>query len=167
MGSAIIPPKVENFLWRLLNNALPTRVRLQERGLDIDPRCPKCERNETREHALLECDKARKCWELLGHPVPGSSNNDISCWLERTVRTASAEGTTKIFCCMWRLWLERNKFIWHGTVSADLTTIFLMRKFLTELQQANEIRRRGLLSNDQVSSIARSGTPPEAGHLEM
>lgn len=47
------PLKVKQFMWRLLNNTLSVRVKLQEGGMDIRTQCPKCDKKETLYHVFF------------------------------------------------------------------------------------------------------------------
>lgn len=41
----VIPPKVKHFLWRLCRNCLPTRINLQDRGVQCPSLCIHCDSN--------------------------------------------------------------------------------------------------------------------------
>ena len=41
-----LPPKVKNFLWRVCRNCLPTRVRLQSKGVQCPAQCAVCEESD-------------------------------------------------------------------------------------------------------------------------
>ena len=56
-------PKVQFFLWLCLHNSVPTGDVLGSRGLNIDPICSLCQRdNETIEHLLRSCEVAQRFW---------------------------------------------------------------------------------------------------------
>ena len=60
-----LPPKVSNFLWRVISNVLPTCGRLVSKGISISHLCPIClEEEETIWHALFSCSVARSTWHL-------------------------------------------------------------------------------------------------------
>lgn len=51
-----IMPKVKTFLWRCMQDSLPTRINLLKRGIDIVHLCPNCGfEEETLEHTLRDC----------------------------------------------------------------------------------------------------------------
>lgn len=61
-----VPLKVRVFLWRSYRDCLPTRIRLQGRGVSCPTLCPCCENElETCWHSLLTCTTAQQCWEEL------------------------------------------------------------------------------------------------------
>ena len=57
-------PKVKHFAWKLLKRAIPVGERLQERHLDVDPKCKRCEHNESILHLLFHCQYAQEVWQL-------------------------------------------------------------------------------------------------------
>ena len=77
MWNLKIPSKIRIFAWRACMNALPTRINLHRRGINIDVLCPMCEQEaESIAHSLLLCNSARRVWNKLeGCPV----NLDDNC----------------------------------------------------------------------------------------
>jgi len=50
------PLKVRNLIWRVCRDCLPTRKRLQERGVDYTSSCPVCDNSvEQTIHLLFRC----------------------------------------------------------------------------------------------------------------
>lgn len=63
----LVPPKIGAFLWRIVNQALPSRVNLACRHMAVIPRCCRCnEPNDTSFHALFLCKVEKATWKLLG-----------------------------------------------------------------------------------------------------
>ena len=52
-------PKINLFLWRLVQGALPLGANLQERGLTANTNCPHCNAPETALHLILHCPYAQ------------------------------------------------------------------------------------------------------------
>lgn len=61
-----IPPKVQEFMWRVINDALPSKEQLQHRKISIDPQCDGCNKIETIVYALFECPYAKVVWKKTG-----------------------------------------------------------------------------------------------------
>ena len=40
-------PRIKNFLWRVTRGCLPTRLRLQARGVNCPSHCPFCDEDKT------------------------------------------------------------------------------------------------------------------------
>ena len=58
-----VPPKVRNFAWRALHNAVPVKENLKRKHVDVDPICPRCgEKEESVDHLLLTCSEAQVVW---------------------------------------------------------------------------------------------------------
>jgi len=62
-----LPPKVKNFLCRACRNCLPTRFRLQSKGVQYTDRCAVCDSfGEDSTHLFFMCDKSKICWQQSG-----------------------------------------------------------------------------------------------------
>ncbi|CAL9006913.1 unnamed protein product [Prunus brigantina] len=56
-------PKIKNFLWRVMANAIPTRLNLHKRKIISYPHCPLCEDyKESIEHILFLCPWTKLVW---------------------------------------------------------------------------------------------------------
>ncbi|KAL5555881.1 hypothetical protein UlMin_038117 [Ulmus minor] len=59
-----VPPKIKIFLWRLFQNAIPTRANLARRGIKLHKSCPRCgEVKETSLHTFFDCPFAQSLWD--------------------------------------------------------------------------------------------------------
>ena len=67
-----IPPKVMNFMWRMLSGFLPTADILRGCRLQVDPSCPICfHERESAHHLFLHCPLIIECWSLTSLTIPG------------------------------------------------------------------------------------------------
>ena len=58
-----LPGKVRMFLWRLTHNILPTLLNIKRKHIELDTRCPKCQRlDEDGGHLFLKCKKVKAIW---------------------------------------------------------------------------------------------------------
>ena len=58
-----LPAKIRIFSWKACMDGLPTRLNLAKRGLNIEAKCPLCEKAlESTSHALIQCDKLGDVW---------------------------------------------------------------------------------------------------------
>ena len=64
-----IPKKHNVFVWRLVQNRIPTRKILSDMGMDIPSTlCPLCElKVEDTFHLFFECQETAKYWQFLGN----------------------------------------------------------------------------------------------------
>jgi hypothetical protein len=54
-------PRHKMLLWRILQEAIPVRSKLNHRGVQCDIICPRClEREETSDHTFMHCHHAAK-----------------------------------------------------------------------------------------------------------
>jgi hypothetical protein len=61
-----LPTKVKFFLWRFAHNSLPTRMNIQRKGVELDTRCPVCNRvDEYGGHIFLQCKFVKQVWRHL------------------------------------------------------------------------------------------------------
>ena len=108
-----IPAKVCIFAWRAFLNALPTKVNLSKRGIDISSICPMCDNEvKTIAHSLVFCDNARQVWNLprpwnffrggLGHLV---QQEPKSLWEYWPLPCTGLE-----LCQETYSWFQRSKF---------------------------------------------------------
>lgn len=59
-----LPPKVKNFMWRACRNCLPTRVKLQSRGVQCPMDCAVyAGPYEDSSHLFFDCGKSISCWQ--------------------------------------------------------------------------------------------------------
>ncbi|WOL20432.1 hypothetical protein Cni_G29237 [Canna indica] len=67
-----VPLKIKTFLWRLLQDSLPTRTTLQSRHVPIPTdACPICKHNpEDEKHLFFTCPLASRVWKISLLPIP-------------------------------------------------------------------------------------------------
>lgn len=83
-------PRHKDFLWRVLNEVVPVRHQLHNKGLAIDMFCPRCvTKIETLNHSLMECPYARKVWfgSTLNIKFPDYTEYNFSDWLYEFILT--------------------------------------------------------------------------------
>ena len=68
-----IPLKIKHLLWRILWNCLPTRVRLQDKGVQCPLTCSYCKNLENSWHIFFwmwECNLCLvSCWSMAKNPT--------------------------------------------------------------------------------------------------
>jgi len=76
-----VPPKIKNLIWRMCRGCLPTRVRLQDKGVSCPTRCASCSsEHEDLNHILFECPFAIQVWNStrIWHVVQDAVLNNNS-----------------------------------------------------------------------------------------
>ncbi|XVF61737.1 hypothetical protein PTKIN_Ptkin08bG0154500 [Pterospermum kingtungense] len=65
--NATIPPKVKSFIWRLYKGCLPTRWKLQQRGISVPIMYSACDNDvEHSWHIFISCIHAQSCLKECG-----------------------------------------------------------------------------------------------------
>ncbi|GJY81315.1 mechanosensitive ion channel protein 2, chloroplastic-like protein isoform X1 [Tanacetum coccineum] len=86
----LVPIKVNISTWRMENKRIPTRVNLDNNGIDLDSvRCPICDDNlESEDHILVNCNVASRCWPSTVNPREASGREQSTT----TDPTATSDG---------------------------------------------------------------------------
>lgn len=110
-----IPPKIQLFLWRAAQNALPTGENLLNRGLLDNSVCPYFGDLETLEHLFFHCVFAKQVWDHApsGIPLNPTSFDNFKTVLTTAKRWICLPPTglcvTPLFPWLcWSLWTSRN-----------------------------------------------------------
>lgn len=135
--------KIHHFLWKCINNSLPVKGNLRTRGLQGCTACSLCgEDNETVEHVLFACPKARETWKLSPVSWDGLQNqtdsfkywwltlaraNKGECWKERL------EISAYIFR---QIWKARNA--WHFR-KEDTPALMISSRAVSEWNEFSEV----------------------------
>ncbi|MCH82487.1 RNA-directed DNA polymerase (Reverse transcriptase), partial [Trifolium medium] len=114
-----IPQRVKIFLWRMLMGCLPTRVRLQSKGVDCSENCPHCENNfENEWHLFIGCHKAKLVWEGAGlwNMIENLTQNALSFndLIFSVFKQQQQHVIIDTIMMLWCLWKRRNEKIWEN-----------------------------------------------------
>ncbi|XP_026417363.1 uncharacterized protein LOC113312843 [Papaver somniferum] len=111
LWSLNVSERIKLFLWKCLQDALPTNAKLYGKVKDISPLCTMCNNDiETTEHLLFYCPYATYIWNSAPNPV--SLNLDqyntildlCKTWLENPRKDIHLE---TLLTKMWFIWKER------------------------------------------------------------
>ncbi|KAJ9547561.1 hypothetical protein OSB04_020104 [Centaurea solstitialis] len=119
----IVPKKVNVFLWRLRLGRIPTRVALDNMGVDLDScLCPRCGLEvEDFDHAFLKCGEVKLLWSKVGKwwNKPLTGIDSVVQFLQEDadlVRTFKGKawwvGVKWVF--LYLLWSHRNRLVFHN-----------------------------------------------------
>ncbi|XP_004293049.1 PREDICTED: putative ribonuclease H protein At1g65750-like [Fragaria vesca subsp. vesca] len=119
-----LAPKVSNFTWKALANALPTCENLHKRNIGNSPLCKICGLfPETIEHCLLLCEWTELVWfgSLAGYSLNKQSITTLEKWLLETDKKGAFLADDKQFCLqlilwhLWEIWKHRYEIVMsHG-----------------------------------------------------
>lgn len=138
-------PKISNFLWRALSNALSTNWNIFRRKIIPDPLCAICgEHPETTEHCLLLCPWTSAVWfgSSLGYIPEKASITSLDAWL-----LAVSGNSGKLshhneeffqFVCfhLWEIWKQRCVAVMKRVSPNPVTTIENIHRSFKEWSEA-------------------------------
>lgn len=115
-------PKIRNFLWKALSEALPVADLIRSRGMKVDERCQLCGlEGESIQHVLFQCAAARHVWAISGIPQPrfelqeGALFSNLHYFMQlNAVKRGEASNKRAWLWICWYLWKSRNDFLFNG-----------------------------------------------------
>uniref|UniRef100_A0A803PZ98 Reverse transcriptase domain-containing protein n=1 Tax=Cannabis sativa TaxID=3483 RepID=A0A803PZ98_CANSA len=132
-----LTPKIKNFIWRVFNHWIPTKLELAKRGMVIDTHCELCTfQNEDICHALWHCSKVQNIWKLFGFPklIPLNLTKaaDVLWWLHEHLPN---EEFFKFMGLTWLVWQRRNNFVFqHKILDEKIWTSWAIDLISTHLE---------------------------------
>ncbi|KAF4402710.1 hypothetical protein G4B88_012495 [Cannabis sativa] len=108
--------KMKNFIWKVFNHWIPTKMELRKRGMSLLANCDRClQQEEDITHALWGCPKVQKIWKQLGY----SKFTDLiglnaSAFLWWQWEHLSKEEFIRFVGYTWLIWQRRNQFIFQN-----------------------------------------------------
>ena len=109
------PPRVQLFMWLLINKRIQCRTNLLRKGIVDGSTCEVCnDADETTEHIISGCSLAREVWQRLNMP------NLLSVDLNSIHNLSPPQGSVPVdnfsaFLALvsWQLWKARNNAIFR------------------------------------------------------
>ncbi|KAF5445799.1 hypothetical protein F2P56_034822 [Juglans regia] len=148
-----VPGVTKIFIWKALNNCLPTRRNLFKRKILENSCCPICNQyEETICHVLWSCAAAVDVWAERRSPVqkwPSAEVDFGSVWRKMS-QSLSMEELDLSAIVLRNIWLRRNMFIFESCFNspasifqqAEMTRIEYMTANNTECPGRNIVERR-------------------------
>lgn len=94
-----------------MNNILPTKDNLANKGIHCDLLCPMCEdKMETIDHCFMVCTKASHIWfgSQLSINFLNNSNQNFKDWIMSTIPKFDDLNTSQIINIIDNIWIARN-----------------------------------------------------------
>jgi hypothetical protein len=113
-----IPNTEKNFMWRALNDILPTKDNLRRKKILQEPLCPICGLEpETTLHILWECQSSRDVWSLGSRVLQKSAiyGENFKEVIENLLQRCSQEDMIQVAGLTRRIWLRRNEVVFGGS----------------------------------------------------
>ena len=118
--SSLVPLKVNILVWRMMVNALPTKVNLQRRGILLTSiECGLCHsREEDLDHCLFRCNKLDPLWRKVWAwcDLSGARTDSVISFKNMLLTHASHRIRNElvhaiIMATVWLIWNRRNRVV--------------------------------------------------------
>ncbi|XP_027072055.1 uncharacterized protein [Coffea arabica] len=137
--------KLKVFMWKSLHGALPVRELIFNRTKQGNPMCAGCgEREETIEHMMFQCKKAKEIWKMapvqwegLEH-LTGCFMKWWSAILEAQESRGEAVQVNVTINILWQIWKARNEREFNQKEREPHKAIEKAQKEWREFEEANK-----------------------------
>ncbi|XP_019153836.1 PREDICTED: uncharacterized protein LOC109150382 [Ipomoea nil] len=110
-----VPPRWKTFLWRTLNNILPTTTNLIIKRVEISPTCAMCGiMHENVMHSLVRCDYTRNIWAQSHLPIPNTITDLFHAWFNEILNILDDDGIIYVVGLLYYIWRARNGAVWDA-----------------------------------------------------
>ncbi|XP_058783591.1 uncharacterized protein LOC131658300 [Vicia villosa] len=107
-------PRVQNFIWRLSKDIIPTKTNLQKKGCCLETLCPFCSLVlESPSHIFLHCQFAKRVWFALPTSIRIPEGEDVINWLKQTLGGKEKDVDRIICITLWKIWKARNLVVFE------------------------------------------------------
>ncbi|KAK4255381.1 hypothetical protein QN277_008388 [Acacia crassicarpa] len=160
-----IIPRVQHFIWRVLNASIATNYALFRRRRAESSLCPICEQTEeTTEHLFFHCAWTRCVW--FGCPLGGRVDfakitNFRSWWIQILGMTSfSSYDLSLISWLLWLIWKQRNEKVFNSIEPNPLVVIELANKNVADFMDATDVRQFDVVLADNTCFRNHCWVPP-------
>ena len=123
----IVPPKLGFFAWEASWGNVLTLDQLKRRGISLVNRCFLCEEEETIDHLLIHCSRAKMLWNLFlaimdyNWVFPLTVRQSLLAWQSDSVgKKRKRVWLATPLCLFWTLWNERNRATFENETPSPL-----------------------------------------------
>jgi ribonuclease HI len=163
------PPKVKNLLWRICRNVLPTRSRLNSRGINCPVNCAGC--NDAAEdsiHVLFLCPRSVQCWQqarLWDQVSAGFNNNNNIIENIFSILHRLDKAQQEFFSVLvWSIWKCRNNKVWENVTDTAQTVCERARHLITSWRSAQNFQSHANIT--QPASQQTRWSKPSIGRYK-
>ncbi|XP_040993121.1 uncharacterized protein LOC121239848 [Juglans microcarpa x Juglans regia] len=139
-----VPGTVNQFLWKVANNILPTNLNLWKKSIVKESNCPiRLMDVESVMHAIWNCPAASDVWAKEGSPVKkwwSGEQSFTQLWTDM-YRKLTKNNIEKMVMIMKNIWYRRNKFV-----------------FETEFLNPKQVVQIATISQEEYSLALKKGT---------
>ncbi|XP_018435713.1 uncharacterized protein LOC108808001 [Raphanus sativus] len=157
------PPKIKDFLWKLVRKAIPVSSNLTRSGIPAF-NCKTCDGEEDDMHVFLTCSIAEQVWNLAPMVlIPNSFTPSMMSLLEiaETFTTLPPVGLTVPLWpwILWSLWKARNKRCFENKTFSAME---IMTKAITDAKDWEAAQPTATASNKTHDSAPALATNARA-----
>jgi ribonuclease HI len=123
-----VPPKIKNMMWRMCRNVIPTRRRLQDKGVQCPLTCVVCNGpEEDLDHICFTCPFSVQVWQRIGFGnfIQQTRNNtgSVTDCLFALLQHYNVENSQRFTAMLWSLWKHRNLKLWQDVNETEAQVI--------------------------------------------
>ena len=123
-----VPPKIKNLIWRMCRGCLPTRVRLQDKGVHCPMNCVMCDGpSEDLAHVCFLCPFSVQVWQRTGMwqsiQHAWNSSSSASDAIFAILQDFSEENSQRFAAVLWSIWKHQNLTLWQDVTETSAQVI--------------------------------------------
>ncbi|KAK2398440.1 putative mitochondrial protein [Trifolium repens] len=123
-----IPPKVKDLMWRMCRNVVPTRKRLQDKGVQCPLTCVSCsESEEDLDHICFHCPFSVQVWQRIGFwnviQQTRANTGSVADCIFSLLQHYDNDNSQRFSAILWSLWKHRNLKLWEDVNETDSQVI--------------------------------------------
>jgi len=108
------PQRVKNFLWRAAKCILPTRCKLETKGITLDTSRPFCHTDvESQDHLFMHCQETQRFWFTSPLGLHDPTQVNLSQWMMKWLSNFNAQATQLFSLSLWTIWKMRNDAVFN------------------------------------------------------
>jgi len=152
LWSLSIPPVVQNFVWKVCHDILPTKVNLLRRRAMADPYCPFClVHPETPFHILWICPSSVAVWQESARKIQKLSLVEEGSlgFIQALKNKLDEKSFGEALITMRLIWLRRNSFVFDCGWESPDQVLKKAKRVMEELEDSGpETTDRGWGARD-------------------
>jgi hypothetical protein len=171
-------PRHKVLLWRIMQQAIPVKQALSNRGIQGQTLCPRClQKEETIEHVFKDCQHADRIWfgSKLGIRF-SSVQSSFRDWLIYAFHNLNNEDLSYVAAICYGIWYARNQQVFehrhieeHETISKAQISLqeFTLAQLTTHNNTSGNTLNQDSRSSNNQSYTRRSNAPKNWKNLDL
>jgi hypothetical protein len=163
------PRKIQSFIWKACNNAIPINKNLFNRGIISCSTCVVCtDEVESISHILWGYTFAQATWEQsnLGHMLSMPVMVNFFDLFKHVAQVGHAREVALFAILAWNLWKHRNNKL-HGNSNDTPQGLIYKAEQFKKIYEDSGTRKEDNVAVNQTSTIIPHWTPPTAGTYKL